>query len=59
MPSWVPEAIRRFWDGDTEPASVVPDESEPNDLALWTETQLARHGIGRGCYVASHSNIKP
>ena len=59
VPSWVPEAIQRFWDADGEPISFCSDELEPTDLASWTEDQLACHGIGCKCYVASHLSIKP
>jgi hypothetical protein len=59
VPAGVREAVRRFWDADSEPADLIPDETGEPELAVWMEEQLARHGIGRDCYVATGLSIKP
>lgn len=58
-PSWVAEATGYFWEMETEPDSVISDEAEPDELAEWTEGQLARYGIGSNCYIATHLSVKP
>jgi hypothetical protein len=59
VPRWVREAIERFMRIDNEPVAVVSDQTEPDSLAEWTEGQLAAHGVGPACWVATHLSIKP
>lgn len=58
-PNGVWEARQRLWDADSEPADLIPDDTEAPELALWMEDQLARRGIGGNCYVATQLSIKP
>lgn len=59
VPPGALEAIRHFWDTDSEPADLISEETGPEELAAWMEGQLARHGIGRNCYVFTDLSIKP
>lgn len=58
-PAWVSAAMSGFWEAGTEPAAVIADDVEPTELTAWTEQQLARQGIGRDCYVATHLEARP